>query len=66
VSQYIRPISRPERVCHDIVKDAKRGNPDLASVVELHAGRLNRGEMLSVLQLVFVELASALAGPRQP
>jgi hypothetical protein len=57
MSSYVRYSSRPERVAHAIVTEAKRGNADLAKVVEQHAGRLSRGELLSVLRLMFAHIA---------
>ena len=38
MTNYVRYSTRPERVAHAIIADAKRGSADLASVVELHAG----------------------------
>ena len=57
MSDYVRYTSRPEKIADAIVKDARRANPDLASVVELHAGQLSRNELLAVMRAMFVELA---------
>ena len=65
MSDYVRYSTRPERVADAIVKDAKRGNTDLASVIELHAGQLSRNEMLAVMRSMFIELAT-LHRPAQP
>jgi hypothetical protein len=55
---YTKQSSRPQRVAHAIYREARRGNPDLASgVVDLHAGQLSRAECLSVMRWLFVHIA---------
>jgi hypothetical protein len=61
VSDYVKMSSRPENAAHAIIRDARSGNPDLATVVEMHTVSMHRAEMLSVMRLQFIELANALA-----
>ena len=54
---YTKYSTRPQRVAHAIVTEARRGNPDLATMVDLHAGQLSRAECLSVMRLMFIHMA---------
>ena len=55
-----QPLSlrSPARAADELIRAARRGNPAMSSVVELHAGQLNRAQLLAVMGLLFEHMST--------